>query len=259
MTIHFSCTMCGRCCHDLRLPLSIDEAIAWLERSGRIQVFCDAIPWPEDPPASNVQATYKKDRSFAARSGALPVRITATLVAAFQGACPNLQADLRCGIYESRPRTCRIYPAEMNPFVTLSPEAKLCPPEAWEARWPAFQQDDGSWADPSLTETIDGARQAAVRDARTKGLLCRLLGLDSAALANEGLVVHTPPREVTREALLEARARLEEDDDLTEWTLVSNRKATGDALASIGARWERHDAVAANTAEYVGFFTAEPA
>ncbi|WP_338000302.1 hypothetical protein [Burkholderia gladioli] len=44
MTVHFSCTMCGRCCHDLRLPLSIDEALAWLARGGEVQLFCDAIP-----------------------------------------------------------------------------------------------------------------------------------------------------------------------------------------------------------------------
>lgn len=259
MTIHFSCTMCGRCCHDLRLPLGVDEAIDWLGRNGRIQVFCDAIPWPEDPPASNLQAAYKRDRSFPAISGALPVRVTVTLVAAFQGACPNLQPDLRCGIYESRPRTCRIYPAEMNPFVALSPEAKLCPPEAWEARWPAFQNGDGSWTDPSLTATIDQAREAAVRDARTKGALCRLLGLDTAALANEGLMVHTPSREVTRDALLEAKALASHEGDhvLAEWTLVSNRKATGDALASIDARWKRHVAEERASEEYVGFFPAD--
>ncbi|WP_367889644.1 YkgJ family cysteine cluster protein [Burkholderia sp. L27(2015)] len=38
---------------------------------------------------------------------------------------------MRCGIYEQRPLVCRIYPAEISPFVELTPMHKACPPDAW--------------------------------------------------------------------------------------------------------------------------------
>jgi hypothetical protein len=54
MDIDFDCTMCGKCCHDLRLPLTVTEAIAWLERGNDVQILCEALPWPEEPPAENL-------------------------------------------------------------------------------------------------------------------------------------------------------------------------------------------------------------
>ena len=117
MDIDFECTMCGKCCHDLRLPLTVTEAVAWLERGNNVQILCEALPWPEEPPAENRLATHKRRRSFASMSGSLPTRVLVTLAAVYAGPCPNLRPDMRCAIYEQRPLVCRIYPAEINPFI----------------------------------------------------------------------------------------------------------------------------------------------
>jgi len=130
--INFACTTCGQCCHDLRLPLTIAEANYWLKRGGQFELLCEAIPWPVEPRPGDAQAAYKRARSSAAMSGTLPVRVSIILTAAFAGACPNLRADMLCGRYDERPLVCRIYPAEINPFVPLVPKNKACPPEAWQ-------------------------------------------------------------------------------------------------------------------------------
>ncbi|HMD72294.1 MAG TPA: YkgJ family cysteine cluster protein [Steroidobacteraceae bacterium] len=63
----------------------------------------------------------------------MPMRVIVILAAYFSGACPNLAADAHCKIYQRRPLVCRIYPAEINPFILLKPGNKACPPEAWNA------------------------------------------------------------------------------------------------------------------------------
>lgn len=246
MSIHFSCTRCGRCCHDLRLPLSVDEAAAWLARGGNVQLFCDAIPWPGEPPGDPVLVRHRRQRSFAARCGALPVRVSVTLVAAFSGACPHLSADLTCGAYEQRPRVCRIYPAEVNPAVSLDPAAKACPPEAWAAGQPVFLST-GRLMDAPTAELIAQSRQADAHDRLTKAYLCAELGYDLAALANEGFVIYSPGSEPLRAALDTARKaasseRIANDDETRHdppaphpWRYVSNRRGTLDTLREIDA------------------------
>ncbi|MBN3821364.1 YkgJ family cysteine cluster protein, partial [Paraburkholderia sp. Se-20369] len=150
--IDFACTACGKCCHDLRLPLTIDEARAWLQRGGHVELLCDAIPWPVEPEPDNALAAYKRARSTPALSGTLPVRVTTVITASYAGPCPNLQADMRCGIYLERPLVCRIYPAEINPFVELSPQGKSCPPDAWHAT-PLLRA--GSIVDDQVARSLD--------------------------------------------------------------------------------------------------------
>ena len=89
-----------------------------------MQVILEAIPWLEEFPSDDQQAAHRRRRSFAAMSGRLPVRIVVILAADISGACPNLKHDLRCGIYERRPLVCRIYPAEINPFI-LTKDGKV--------------------------------------------------------------------------------------------------------------------------------------
>jgi Predicted Fe-S-cluster oxidoreductase len=136
--LNFACTMCGDCCHNLRLPLSVNEAIRWLECGGDVQVLCEAMPWPVEPSTDDGQVQHRRMRSFAAESGELPIRVMVTVAAAFDGACPHLQPDMRCGAYEARPNVCRIYPAEVNPFIELMLAHKACPPEAWAADRPSL-------------------------------------------------------------------------------------------------------------------------
>ncbi|WP_414448262.1 YkgJ family cysteine cluster protein [Burkholderia sp. 22PA0099] len=277
MSIHFSCTRCGQCCHDLRLPLAVDEAAAWLARGGAVQVFCDAIPWPAEPPGDPVLVRHRRQRSFAAHCGALPVRVSVTLVAAFAGACPHLRADLTCGAYEQRPRVCRIYPAEVNPAVSLDPAAKACPPEAWAASQPVFQRA-GTLVDAQTADLIAQSRHADAQDRMTKAYLCAELGYDRAALANEGFVIYSPDRarlraalDTAREAASNARVAGEDGGDGGNgietsrdprsphaWRYVSNRSATLDTLREIDADAERVGTQQAGDAfSYLGFFVED--
>jgi Fe-S-cluster containining protein len=256
MTIHFSCTQCGKCCHNLRLPLSLAEASAWLQRGGDIELFCEAIPWPDEPPESDAQAMHKRRLSFPVACGALPIRVVVTVVAAFDGACPNLQSDGRCGAYEQRPRVCRIYPAEVNPFIPLTPVSKACPPEAWAADKPVFFAD-GRVTDAETIEVIQASRSAAAQDAPLKERLCAYLGVSHAALANEGFVIYAFERDV----MLKALERLDGNDmsalPASQWQFVSNRRATVDALSSIEAHYAVSSSLTQAHERYMEFFPTD--
>ncbi len=253
MDIRFDCTMCGKCCHNLNLPISVDEAISWLKRGGAVKIFCEAIPWPEEPTADDVEAQYRRARSFAATSGALPARIMTTLVAAFEGACPFLAEDMRCGAYAERPRVCRIYPAEINPFAVLTPERKACPSEAWADDQPWLLRDD-KVVDTVTADLITASRAAAVADTDAKKALCAILGIDRAALANEGFVIHAPAPDRLLAALEAVRAGAA--PDATGWQVLSNRTGTVAMLADAGAIGALADPEEATAGEYLGFFPA---
>jgi Fe-S-cluster containining protein len=259
MTIHFGCTQCGKCCHGLRLPLSLAEAAAWLRRGGEIELLCEAIPWPVEPPDTDAQAMHKRRLSFPVMSGTLPIRVVVIVVATFDGACPNLQSDGRCGVYEERPRVCRIYPAEVNPFIPLTPASKACPPEAWGEDKPVFLAD-ARIVDAETFEVINASRAAAAQDALVKQHLCASLGVSRAALANEGYVVYAFERGVMLEAL-ERVEGLERNDmpalPASEWHFVSNRRATVDVLSSIDARYAVPSSLTQAQVRYMEFFASD--
>jgi Fe-S-cluster containining protein len=128
--MRFECMQCGRCCHDLKLPLSVCEALAWASDGHQVDLLCDAMPaTPVDP--EDVAGRFRDERSFDGTSGDLPVRVHVVLAASHAGPCPYLRSDMRCGNYENRPRVCQIYPAEVAPRVALNAAFKACPPEAW--------------------------------------------------------------------------------------------------------------------------------
>ncbi len=251
--IDFECTACGKCCHDLRLPLTIGEAVDWLERGGQMELICEAIPWPVEPEPGNAQADYRKARSVPAMSGSLPVRISIILAGAFAGACPNLRADMRCGIYEERPLVCRIYPAEINPFVSLTPENKACPSDAWQNK-PLQRQ--GIIVDEATRQLIDRSRSAAEREASLRMRICLALGLNEIALANEGFVIHAPDSAALLAVLGKIRTAPEFSDATTQWAFISNRGATVDTLASVGATALLAESANATHFRYHGFFPA---
>lgn len=116
MSIHFECTQCGRCCHGLRLTLSVDEATAWAGNGDTVQILTEALPLSQGNADEESHNEYEKARSFPATSGEATIRIAAILVAFHPGPCPHLRPDMRCGNYSARPRICRIYPLESRPL-----------------------------------------------------------------------------------------------------------------------------------------------
>lgn len=252
MPLHFSCTLCGLCCHGLRLPLGLAEARTWVEEGGDVELFCEAIPWPEEPPMEDGMAQHKRKRSFATSSGTLPVRVTVSLLATFAGPCPNLRSDMSCGIYERRPMACRIYPAEVNPFLSVEPAQKLCPPEAWQTET-VLQDDDGSWADTTVAEAVESRRGTDYREAAMKGRLCQLLGITEAGLTNEGVVTHAPARSALLAALDAALVDARPDVMSPDWRLVSHRPNTLALLASAGASRMDASELAAGDKRFIAF------
>lgn len=249
--------MCGKCCHNLRLPLDTEEALQWLRSGGKVQVLCEAIPWPAEPDAANGLAAYKRERSVAAISGELPVRVVMTFVAAFEGACPHLRPDMKCGAYEARPRVCRIYPAEVNPFVPFLPEGKACPPEAWSPSMPRMMVD-GALTDEQTVTLVTRSRQVGIEDMGRKALICQHLGIFVGALANEGFAVHSPPATALEDALAAVNGMAIDATQMPqEWIFLTNRSPTLEALQAAGALAVRPGDGLPDTIEYLAFHVDE--
>ncbi len=243
MSLRFACTACGRCCHDLRLPLSLREARDWAERGGTVELLADATPALDEPFDETI--AYRRERALPARSGALAIRVNLTPVARFAGPCPHLLPNMYCGAYEERPNTCRIYPAELLPGRLVDPQAKSCPDEAWADGGPMMEQR-GVPADTTVAAAITDARAQALADVTGKAHLARLLGIDRTALANEGFVVHRPEAAALLAALAIAiEAPAAGDDD---WRFASPSPETRALVAEAGAV-----AVEVEAADYIGF------
>jgi Fe-S-cluster containining protein len=230
MTIPFSCTACGRCCHDLRLPLSVREAIDWIARGGTVELLCDAAPANDD--AADPASAYRRERSLAGVSGTLAIRVNVTLAATFTGACPHLLPSMWCGAYEARPNTCRIYPAELLPGRVVDPPSKLCPPEAWDGRGLPLDQQ---------AHAVAEARAAALADVPHKQRLVALLGLDIAALSNEGLMIHRPDLVVLADALA-ASSDAADEVEPHHWRFATRSAATAALIADAGGVTTNADA-----------------
>ncbi|ACC75842.1 YkgJ family cysteine cluster protein [Paraburkholderia phymatum] len=254
MNVDFECTKCGKCCHDLRVPLTVAEALAWLARGDEVQVLCDALPWLEEPPQHNLQALQRRRRSFAAMSGSLPVMVMVILAGAYEGPCPNLLPDMRCGIYEQRPLVCRIYPAETNPFIELNPSQKACPPNAWAPGLPGLLRS-GKLVGAEILSLLQQKHDIDVCDLLVKQKLCRLLGIDCAAVWNEGFVVYSPDRVDLLEALRQAIGQ-SSTLGIPTWYFASNRRTTREALLTVGALCSQGLTSSTARYEYLGFFAA---
>lgn len=252
MNLHFNCTQCGKCCHDLKLPLSVEEAIGWAGRGHPVQFLCDAqLPLAEGE-VETATRRYRAERAFPARSGGPSVRVGVVLVAAFSDACPHLRSDGLCGDYERRPRTCRIYPAEVVPEIQLRPEAKACPSEAWTDDQPLLMER-GALVSPQTRRLIAEHRAAILQDAPVKAAACALLGFGRAAVAGEGYAVHSPSPEAAVAALTAARHAADAGGPERRWSLATNRRETLRRLVEAGA-----DAgLCASGEAYAGFFADE--
>ena len=230
---HFGCTRCGKCCRDMKIPLSVAEALKWLNRGHQVQLICEASPWPENSNDEDPQAEHFKRRSFAAMSGSMPIRVVAMLVANITGPCPNLAADMLCGIYDDRPLVCRIYPAEVNPLLALNPEKKLCPPEAWTTDKPPFQRN-GNLISGELVRNIETLRQADALDAKIKRRLCTALNVADAGLVHEAVLVYSPASDDLLAALSLATDGNDVQSVPPQWRFVSERTETIEDFAANG-------------------------
>ena len=203
----------------------MNEAIAWLEDKGVVAIYCEAIHSFTEP--LDTRKAHRKRRGFEAICGTSTLCVTAILVAINSGACQNLDADMRCRIYERRPLVCRIYPAEVSPLIQLDPANKVCPPEAWLPAPP----DNDVFAKylPTFAET---SRQTDYREAVPKGLLCAELGVNITALADEGYVRHMPDPD----RLLTALKNLPQTGPAKvpqRWTLYSHSLAQADSTLGL--------------------------
>jgi Fe-S-cluster containining protein len=256
--LNFSCTQCGKCCHNLRLPLTHAEAIAWLQRGGTVEVLCEAVPWVTEPAPSNAPAMHKRQRSFPAWSGELPVRVIVVLAATFNGACPHL-GDMRCGIYDNRPHVCRIYPAEVNPFRSVSPSHKQCPPEAWTSPTPFMRANQVVDAQTQLHISL--LRHGDQLDIAVKARVCEELHIQSASLSNEGFMAHRPPREALLLVLQQIPTVVDgrsSQNQQNHWSMVTNQAATFDALRLVGAKPMYASALVDGPSQYLGFHPDAP-
>jgi Fe-S-cluster containining protein len=251
MDMHFACTQCGKCCRDTKVPLTVAEAIKWLNRGDEVQLLCEASPWTEAL-EGEPRAVHFKQRSFAVMSGSMPTRVVVMLVANVVGACPNLLPDMRCGIYEDRPLVCRIYPAEINPFVALKRENKACPPEAWAKDRPLLQRGR-VLVNNVIARDIEMSRAADFLDAGVKNRLCLALNLTHAALVHESVLVYSPTAQTLLSALALATATDACQEPAAQWRFVSDQQETLETLAkSGGIALHLRDAEAASF-QYLGF------
>jgi len=232
MDIRFKCTECGQCCRDTKIPLTVAEAINWLNRGHDVQLICEASPWPAALDAEP-KALHFKRRSFAVMSGSMPTRIVVMLVANVVGACPNLLPNSRCGIYEDRPLVCRIYPAEINPFVALKRENKACPPEAWTQDQPLLQRG-GAPVDEVICQDIELSRAADILEADLKSRLCHALNVVDTALVHEAVLVYSPTAETLLSALAFAIATDSAHEPAPQWRFVSEQPETLATLTQLG-------------------------
>jgi Fe-S-cluster containining protein len=231
--LRFACTQCGACCRNTKILLTVAEAVEWLNDGGQVQVMCEASRAPADAVA-DAKTQHMLRRSFPASSGSLPVRVIVNLVANITGNCPNLLPDMRCGIYERRPAICRIYPAEINPTRSVDPGAKICPPEAWSESAPALMRD-GLVADADMRSDIQNWRDTDLREVGVRQRLSAILGLDEAAVSDEGFLIYSPPHATLARGLVSAlKSNHGAGDPL--WRLVTDRRDTLDWLAASGAQ-----------------------
>jgi Fe-S-cluster containining protein len=231
--------------------LTVAEAIQWLNRGHQVQLLCEASPWPQDLADSDLRAAHFKRRSFPAVSGLTPTRVVATLVANGAGACPNLMADMRCGIYGERPLVCRIYPAEINPHVRLQPESKSCPPEAWSTERPIFERN-GAAVSEVIRRDIALSQDTDVLDVEVKCRLCVALNVRDAALVHEAVLVYSPGIEKLSTALALARAAIGEITP-AQWRFVSDNVDTIEDLEKHGSVALHSRDAAMSAYQHLGF------
>ena len=237
---------------NLKLPLTVAEAVSWLDEGHQVQIICEASPSPGDDSDADPGTAHFRRRSFAAVSGSSPVRVAAILAASFAGSCPNLLADMRCAIYDRRPLVCRIYPAEINPSIELQPAEKSCPPEAWARDNPVLQRS-GRILSADLRGDIRKSRDTSAADVEVKRRVCMALQVRDAARAGDGFVVYTPNIDALQSALAAAVAGSPDAPAPSAWRFVSDRPESVKGLNDGGAAAVHVRDTVTMPYQYIGF------
>nr|WP_246257771.1 DoxX family protein [Pararobbsia alpina] len=97
----------------------------------------------------------------------------------------------------------------------------------------------GQWVSEELRALMVRSRQETAADAQRKAALCSSLQINTAAMANEGFMIHRPRLDQLLDVLLQSKSDRIGDGPLTQWTFVSNRSSTRNTLTSIGAQRAR--------------------
>lgn len=195
--IRFACNGCGICCKGRLIPLTLNETRQWLQRGHEVAVILEAFDestWTSQPR----QFAHSAQRAVEVTSGAAQIRVVAVFAGNALVQCQSLREDGLCGIYEERPLVCRIYPMEINPFIALRPESKICPPEVWEQGEVLFTD---RIVDPVLADQVERSRQADRDDAQAKISVCEAMGLSVAAWKGNAMAVYLPDRVLLTEAI----------------------------------------------------------
>lgn len=224
--VRFSCVGCGICCKGRLIPLTLAEAQQWLTRGDEVAVIVEAFDesnWPR----SSEEFAHAKGRSVSVRCGDARINVIAVFAGKALEQCPNLRADNLCGIYDERPLVCRIYPMEINPFIPLRQDNKVCPPEAWESN--DILCTDGR-ANPALEALIHQSRLADNSDATSKVAICAHLGLNVTSWKDNALAVYFPPRTNLLEAIDSAIGNSEDHPDY-EWLVRVDDPSLNERLA----------------------------
>jgi hydrogenase maturation factor len=107
---------------------------------------------------------------------------------------------------------------------------------------------------------VQQSRRANQLEAPLRTQICLELGLSTAALANEGFLIHAPESDALLAALQRIQAAPASPDAATaEWVFVSNRTETVETLLSVGATGHLVAPTPADTFRYHGFFPSSPA
>jgi hypothetical protein len=110
----------------------------------------------------------------------------------------------------------------------------------------------GQIVDARIAALAAQSRNTDAADVCAKASLCEALGINSAALSNEGFVVHTPDQSSLLSALESAQMVTEATPG--SWQFVSNRHATAEVLSSVDAVVSTTSTWQAEAAAFLGFF-----
>ena len=234
--VKFNCVGCGACCKGRYVPLTLEEAEAWLRRGHCVSILLEAFAIDEEQ-GDLAHYRHNASRGTHVRSGSIDICVIAIFAADAISGCPNLGEGNACRIYDQRPLVCRIYPMEVNPFVVFRTDQKDCPPEAWDtSQENEVIRPDGQLI-PSIKQLVEASRLADQAEALTKVLICEDLDLRVAAWKGSGYVIHTPGVDDLMAAI--SRVSAQQRSPGKEWLVRVHGQRLTDKLRDMQAQLYR--------------------